>query len=127
MIMKSLCRQIQGEPGTALLASVLLISLITGAGQRRAGPFPALPRSEEHTSELQSRLHSVCRLLLEKKKITRTNRPTNRGSSSCQARPSSPNCPPPRSFPCGRYISSDEQKRLESAARTHPTSPTRDA
>src|SRR2546422_5301958 len=29
------------------------------------------PRSEEHTSELQSRLHLVCRLLLEKKKKTR--------------------------------------------------------
>src|SRR2546429_1562632 len=28
-------------------------------------------RSEEHTSELQSRLHLVCRLLLEKKKINR--------------------------------------------------------
>src|SRR2546422_4558315 len=28
------------------------------------------PRSEEHTSELQSRLHLVCRLLLEKKKST---------------------------------------------------------
>src|SRR2546422_3339715 len=27
-------------------------------------------RSEEHTSELQSRLHLVCRLLLEKKKTT---------------------------------------------------------
>src|SRR2546422_4442170 len=27
-------------------------------------------RSEEHTSELQSRLHLVCRLLLEKKKVT---------------------------------------------------------
>src|SRR2546422_6401324 len=31
-----------------------------------------LPRSEEHTSELQSRLHLVCRLLLEKKKKTKT-------------------------------------------------------
>src|SRR2546422_7027147 len=30
--------------------------------------LPRLPRSEEHTSELQSRLHLVCRLLLEKKK-----------------------------------------------------------
>src|SRR2546422_7508400 len=30
---------------------------------------PAASRSEEHTSELQSRLHLVCRLLLEKKKI----------------------------------------------------------
>src|SRR2546422_3158987 len=29
------------------------------------------PRSEEHTSELQSRLHLVCRLLLEKKKNSR--------------------------------------------------------
>src|SRR2546422_5181509 len=29
---------------------------------------PAHQRSEEHTSELQSRLHLVCRLLLEKKK-----------------------------------------------------------
>src|SRR6266436_6420835 len=29
---------------------------------------PAAKRSEEHTSELQSRLHLVCRLLLEKKK-----------------------------------------------------------
>src|SRR2546422_8603540 len=29
-------------------------------------------RSEEHTSELQSRLHLVCRLLLEKKKHSRT-------------------------------------------------------
>src|SRR2546422_7198696 len=28
-------------------------------------------RSEEHTSELQSRLHLVCRLLLEKKKTSR--------------------------------------------------------
>src|SRR5438309_11654298 len=28
----------------------------------------ALPRSEEHTSELQSQFHLVCRLLLEKKK-----------------------------------------------------------
>src|SRR2546422_7454947 len=32
-----------------------------------------VPRSEEHTSELQSRLHLVCRLLLEKKKITNSN------------------------------------------------------
>src|SRR5205809_5060445 len=30
-------------------------------------------RSEEHTSELQSRLHLVCRLLLEKKKKNRVN------------------------------------------------------
>src|SRR2546422_9246577 len=33
-----------------------------------AGRAPRCGRSEEHTSELQSRLHLVCRLLLEKKK-----------------------------------------------------------
>src|SRR2546422_3586676 len=32
--------------------------------------LPAHDRSEEHTSELQSRLHLVCRLLLEKKKTS---------------------------------------------------------
>src|SRR5438876_6652506 len=32
------------------------------------GPLEALSRSEEHTSELQSPVHLVCRLLLEKKK-----------------------------------------------------------
>src|SRR2546422_2893339 len=45
------------------------------AAARQAG------RSEEHTSELQSRLHLVCRLLLEKKKKTMSNsytRPTQR-------------------------------------------------
>src|SRR2546422_7933113 len=34
---------------------------------------PDQSRSEEHTSELQSRLHLVCRLLLEKKKKKNTN------------------------------------------------------
>src|SRR2546429_1264251 len=36
-----------------------------------------LERSEEHTSELQSRLHLVCRLLLEKKKKNTHRIPTN--------------------------------------------------
>src|SRR2546422_2385968 len=35
-------------------------------------------RSEEHTSELQSRLHLVCRLLLEKKKKQRNTATTKR-------------------------------------------------
>src|SRR6266436_3466871 len=38
----------------------------------RAQPFHRR-RSEEHTSELQSRLHLVCRLLLEKKKKNNTD------------------------------------------------------
>src|SRR2546422_5762221 len=45
----------------------------SGSGRRRRhrgirSSTLTLRRSEEHTSELQSRLHLVCRLLLEKKK-----------------------------------------------------------
>src|SRR4029077_21298475 len=36
---------------------------------------PSRPRSEEHTSELQSHLNLVCRLLLEKKKNFTVDRP----------------------------------------------------
>src|SRR3989304_1834099 len=66
-------------------------------------------RSEEHTSELQSRLHIVCRLLLEKKTNVDTNtnmgdvadpRPRDPGSESgrvsarCKDRPRiPPRCP----------------------------------
>src|SRR5215208_7682378 len=42
---------------------------------RRAEPAVADARSEEHTSELQSRGHLVCRLLLEKKKNPTTSAP----------------------------------------------------
>src|SRR2546422_1313789 len=41
---------------------------------RRGGTGPVYTRSEEHTSELQSRLHLVCRLLLVKKKKHNTGR-----------------------------------------------------
>src|SRR2546422_7000290 len=50
-------------------------------------------RSEEHTSELQSRLHLVCRLLLEKKKHTTAalhHRKRVRTSESSSAHPLSP-------------------------------------
>src|SRR2546429_1605176 len=43
-------------------------SAVTRATTRIASRNSPLRRSEEHTSELQSRLHLVCRLLLEKKK-----------------------------------------------------------
>src|SRR6266487_1541914 len=61
--------QALGEPPEQSLA------LYDGRGET---PMPAAPaatpvRSEEHTSELQSPVHLVCRLLLEKKKQT-TNR-----------------------------------------------------
>src|SRR2546429_5740126 len=51
-------------------------------------PLPAelaRGRSEEHTSELQSRLHLVCRLLLEKKKRNHSScAPLSRYSSPCR-------------------------------------------
>src|SRR5689334_25372683 len=39
-----------------------------------SGVRPSQSRSEEHTSELQSQFHLVCRLLLEKKKKKKENR-----------------------------------------------------
>src|SRR2546422_3191984 len=45
-----------------------------------------LLRSEEHTSELQSRLHLVCRLLLEKKKKTKITRHTYDSNSTSRRR-----------------------------------------
>src|SRR4051794_41604702 len=41
----------------------------TAFSRRRTTPLASSVRSEEHTSELQSPVHLVCRLLLEKKKI----------------------------------------------------------
>src|SRR5687768_17804390 len=52
----------EGHHGWAL-ASVHL-GAVDAIPQQLGGP-----RSEEHTSELQSRLHLVCRLLLEKKNL----------------------------------------------------------
>src|SRR2546430_6988708 len=50
--------------------------------------FPSLPRSprrsEEHTSELQSQSNLVCRLLLEKKKNTKTSQPSHDPPHLCQ-------------------------------------------
>src|SRR5439155_11008442 len=51
-----------------------VVAAPAGGWERRCGcgrHRPA-PRSEEHTSELQSRGHLVCRLLLEKKNTTST-------------------------------------------------------
>src|SRR2546429_3806064 len=59
-------------PGEKLHLNLCGVSFIDAAGKmllkeihRQGGELIA--RSEEHTSELQSRLHLVCRLLLEKK------------------------------------------------------------
>src|SRR5437879_6779783 len=51
-------------------------SAITSATQRQMvteKSTPSVSRSEEHTSELQSPMYLVCRLLLEKKKKTKTS------------------------------------------------------
>src|SRR2546422_6055341 len=66
---------------TLSLHDALPISLelthVRHRGNRQARPQGdrgrSASRSEEHTSELQSRLHLVCRLLLEKKKSKRAS------------------------------------------------------
>src|SRR5215217_8435074 len=59
--------------------TTLFRSLTQQRGERHAGPFARArqpvdllrrERSEEHTSELQSRQYLVCRLLLEKKNVS---------------------------------------------------------
>src|SRR2546422_5804824 len=76
-------------PYTTLFRSALSLALPTTLAQRKDGRAKTnstatvlaargVERSEEHTSELQSRLHLVCRLLLEKKKTTS---PTGSASS----------------------------------------------
>src|SRR2546422_6077653 len=52
------------------------IQIDVGRERRRVGDSDV--RSEEHTSELQSRLHLVCRLLLEKKKKKTSDVQNNR-------------------------------------------------
>src|SRR2546429_4953691 len=53
-----------GGPRAAIVVQLLTETFVLALGGAGLG----LIRSEEHTSELQSRLHLVCRLLLEKKK-----------------------------------------------------------
>src|SRR2546429_3048483 len=60
---------IRGARVLCLLGDSITTDHISPAGAIRK-TSPAGQRSEEHTSELQSRLHLVCRLLLEKKKKT---------------------------------------------------------
>src|SRR5690625_6230560 len=55
-------------PYTTLFRSCLLVETAGRTILIDPGGFSGQARSEEHTSELQSRGHLVCRLLLEKKK-----------------------------------------------------------
>src|SRR5690554_7080576 len=56
---------VEGAPGLAKTKAIKTLSEAIEADFHR---IQFTPRSEEHTSELQSRPHLVCRLLLEKKK-----------------------------------------------------------
>src|SRR4051794_41470884 len=56
------------DPDLGLLGLRTLVSDQHIAGQLVCSPRRPRSRSEEHTSELQSPVHLVCRLLLEKKK-----------------------------------------------------------
>src|SRR2546422_3928826 len=62
----TLFRSLRARSNPAALAATNIVPVcsINAPLSRAAGDS----RSEEHTSELQSRLHLVCRLLLEKKK-----------------------------------------------------------
>src|SRR3989449_5661583 len=61
-----------GQPDGLALSTANLYSAVQPGGSlyglQHSNP---VDRSEEHTSELQSRLHLVCRLLLEKKKTNK--------------------------------------------------------
>src|SRR3989442_7220191 len=59
---------VKSVPTTGGRATFLAGTLIDAWWADSVGPPITSRRSEEHTSELQSRPHLVCRLLLEKKK-----------------------------------------------------------
>src|SRR5689334_24641461 len=65
---------ISGVPRTRTAASVFATtsSAVTPGATSTSSRPSAVTRSEEHTSELQSQFHLVCRLLLEKKKKKKT-------------------------------------------------------
>src|SRR2546429_6031168 len=58
------------QPGDQPVVVLRVHAAQSLAGATVGGWMHEPGRSEEHTSELQSRLHLVCRLLLEKKKIS---------------------------------------------------------
>src|SRR2546421_7169606 len=64
---------LETQGGLRVLQSLLMLTqLVEDVGEQvlRLGVIGTQARSEEHTSELQSRSDLVCRLLLEKKKTT---------------------------------------------------------
>src|SRR5437870_8562905 len=82
---KACCR----DPIASVCASAQCFAGPTTLGPPMTIPTPEprltrdhLERSEEHTSELQSRGHLVCRLLLEKKKKITNHKKTNKNKTN---------------------------------------------
>src|SRR5947209_10528622 len=71
-----------------VLQAILPAGVRDHAGVRKAVMVEPVARSEEHTSELQSRQYLVCRLLLEKKKQSRGIRHENVGVRQAMRTPS---------------------------------------
>src|SRR2546422_8385664 len=78
------CREVTspGIEGRWAATGIELTAQPSSAELRLLCAAPAQLRSEEHTSELQSRLHLVCRLLLEKKKKLHSTRAPARTAPS---------------------------------------------
>src|SRR5262245_63722292 len=73
----TLFRSLVISPGSLLFRERIKNKKKKLSSMRKAGEV-AVVRSEEHTSELQSLRHLVCRLLLEKKKKKKKNKKTRR-------------------------------------------------
>src|SRR3712207_256296 len=78
---------VQPGPYNAVAALLGAIALTVLAGPVGLDPIPVAARSEEHTSELQSRQYLVCRLLLEKKNKTRVRRGTEADTHTLNTQP----------------------------------------
>src|SRR5439155_4061012 len=86
-------------PYTTLFRSPAAQDFAPGPIHRNGGSREVNGRSEEHTSELQSRGHIVCRLLLEKKK-----NPNNRRTASSSTGAASWPTPPRQNTPQSRCV-----------------------
>src|SRR2546430_6894253 len=83
------------------------------------------PRSEEHTSELQSQSNLVCRLLLEKKKKLQTSSLASHLLASPRPNAAHDPCTPlfPRSLPRTVHADPADPYTLQAATRSYATDP----
>src|SRR5258708_24041652 len=84
----TLFRSVAGIGQRLELGALLVIaSSVWSRSHVAAGPARSVIRSEEHTSELQSPDHLVCRLLLEKKKTNFARDQNRQYSHACRRTP----------------------------------------